>query len=71
MGSKFNISKTKVKDNKLGNWVGAATKVSGIFVVTKDNKNKGRGGNIGRISAVEVLVRGHGRKGQDRVRERD
>ena len=68
------MATTKVKDNKLGNWVGAvsymSTKVFGVFGVTKDNKNQGRWGNSERISSVEVLVRGQGGRGQDRGRER-
>ena len=64
MGSKFNIATTKFKDNKIGHWVGAvsymATNVFEVFGVAKDNKNQGRGGNSGRISAVEGLVQGRG-----------
>ena len=39
------LSKTKVKDNKLGNWLGAVsymeTKVTEAFRVAKGNKNQG------------------------------
>ena len=37
------LANTKVKDNKVGNWIGnvshMATKVTKVFVVAKANKN--------------------------------
>ena len=66
----INLDYTKVKDNKIGTWLGAvsymATKSSEVFGFVKDNKNQGRGGNIERISAVEGIGRGRGGKGRDR-----
>ena len=56
MGSKFNLAKTKVRDNKIGNCLGAvsymAINISEDFGVAKANKNQGRGGNSERISEV-------------------
>ena len=47
------MAKTKVKDYKLGNWLGAVsymtTKVTEAFGVAKDNKNQGHRGN-GKLS---------------------
>ena len=63
----INLDYTKVKDNKIGTWLGAvsymATKSSEVSEVAKDNKNQGRGGNIEMISAVEVLGQGRGGRG--------
>ena len=70
----INLAKTKVKENKIGNWLGdvsyMATKSSEVFGVVKDNKKQGRGGNIDRISAVKSLGRVRGSRGQDRGRFR-
>ena len=54
------MAKTKVKDNKIGNWLGdvsyMATNSSEVFGVAKDNKDQVRGVNSERISAVEGLL---------------
>ena len=51
------LAKTKVKDDKLGNWIGAVSymeiKVTEYFGVAKVNNSQEHGGNGRRISAVE------------------
>ena len=51
------LAKTKIKDDKFGNCLGAvsyvATKVNEALGVVKDNKDQGRRGNWRRVSAVE------------------
>ena len=50
------LAKTKVKEYKLGNWLGAVsymeTKVTEAFRVAKGNKNQGHGSNGRSISEV-------------------
>ena len=57
------LTKTKVKDGKLRNWLGdvsyMATKVAEAFGFAKDKKNQGRGGNCRSISSVEGRGQGH------------
>ena len=61
------LAKTKVKDDKLGNWIGAVSymvnKVTEALGVVNGNKNQGSGGNSRRISAVEGRGKGCGGKG--------
>ena len=61
------MANTKVKDKKIGNWLGAvsymSTKIIKVFGVKKGNKNQGRGSNGRRILEVEVCGRGHGGRG--------
>ena len=61
------MDKTKIKDDKLGNRIGAVsymeTKVNESFGVTKGNKNQGRRGSSRRISTVESHRQGRGGRG--------
>ena len=58
------LAKTKVKEYKLGNWIGVVsymeTKVAKSFRFAKGNKNQVHGSNGRRFSAVEVRGRGCG-----------
>ena len=62
------LAKTKVKDDKLGNWLGAvsymATKITESFGVAMSNKNKESEGKYVRISAVEVHRKDPGGRGR-------
>ena len=68
------LAKTKFKDDKLGNCIGAvsymATKVTEFFVFAKGKNNQGCGGDGRRISAVEGHGQGHGGRGKSRGRGR-
>ena len=70
----INMGKTKVKENKIGNWLSAVsymtTKSSEVFRFVKDNKNQVHGVNIESVSAVESLGRGRGVRGRDPGRGR-
>ena len=58
------LANTKVKDNKLVNWLGnlsyMETKVTKALRVVKGKKNQRRGSNSRRMSAIEFLGRGRG-----------
>ena len=68
------LTKTKVKDDKLENWIGdlsyMETKVTEAFGVVKGNKNQGRGGNGRSISAVNGCGQGRVGRGKGRGRVR-